>query len=231
MDEQDAVARVEQENARPEAQFCWLDGIGHGRLVSGCGPGFEDVQVAEHTVGTVTALPASAAQQAASHLRFRAVFSALARPRRTGGQPGRAAPPPRRRAPKAAAALRPGAVPLRRADIILPARGRGTIILTAACPRTGAAWTSAGTSFEPRSLKHRPDGAICAFPIPPSRPACSASTRPNPGPQRTGGCSAAPSAACSASRPTAGPGTPPAGPRPARTWPVAVGCQNLDYGL
>ena len=38
------------------------------------------------------------------------------------------------------AALRPEeAVALRRDDLILPARGRGTIILTAACPRTGAA--------------------------------------------------------------------------------------------
>src|SRR6266567_5303226 len=49
------------------------------------------------------------------------------------------------------AALRPEeAVALRRADLILPARGRGKIILTAACPRTGAAWTSTGTPFEPR---------------------------------------------------------------------------------
>ena len=38
------------------------------------------------------------------------------------------------------AALRPEeAVALRRADLVLPARGRGRIILTAACPRTGAA--------------------------------------------------------------------------------------------
>jgi integrase len=66
------------------------------------------------------------------------------------------------------AALRPEeAVALRRDDLILPARGRGTIILTAACPRTGAAWTSTGTPFEPRGLKHRPDGAIRVVPIPP----------------------------------------------------------------
>jgi integrase len=38
------------------------------------------------------------------------------------------------------AALRPEeAVALRRDDLILSARGRGTIILTAACPRTGSA--------------------------------------------------------------------------------------------
>ena len=66
------------------------------------------------------------------------------------------------------AALRPEeAVALRRADLILPARGRGRIILTAACPRTGAAWTSTGTPFEPRGLKHRPDGTIRLVPIPP----------------------------------------------------------------
>ena len=66
------------------------------------------------------------------------------------------------------AALRPEeAVALRRADLILPARGRGTIILTAACPRTGSAWTSTGSSHEPTGLKHRPDGAIRVVPIPP----------------------------------------------------------------
>ena len=65
-------------------------------------------------------------------------------------------------------ALRPEeAVALRRADLILPARGRGTIILAAACPRTGSAWTGTGTPFEPRGLKHRPDGAIRVVPIPP----------------------------------------------------------------
>jgi integrase len=66
------------------------------------------------------------------------------------------------------AALRPEeAVALRRDDLILPACGRGRIILTAACPRTGTAWTSTGTPFEPRGLKHRPDGTIRIVPIPP----------------------------------------------------------------
>ena len=65
------------------------------------------------------------------------------------------------------AALRPEeAVALRRADLILPARGRGTIILTAACPRMGSAWTGTGTPFEPRGLKHRPSGTIRVVPIP-----------------------------------------------------------------
>jgi integrase len=66
------------------------------------------------------------------------------------------------------AALRPEeAVALRRDDLILPACGRGRIILTAACPRTGTAWTSTGTPFEPRGLKHRPGGTIRIVPIPP----------------------------------------------------------------
>jgi integrase len=66
------------------------------------------------------------------------------------------------------AALRPEeAVALRRDDLILPEDGRGKIILTAACPRTGAAWTSTGTPFEPRGLKHRPEGTIRVVPIPP----------------------------------------------------------------
>jgi len=38
VDEQDTVVRVEQEHARPKAQFCCLlGGVGHGRLVSGRG--------------------------------------------------------------------------------------------------------------------------------------------------------------------------------------------------
>ncbi len=66
------------------------------------------------------------------------------------------------------AALRPEeAVALRRKDLILPAHGRGTIIVTTARPRTGTAWTSTGTPHEPRGLRHRPDGTIRVVPIPP----------------------------------------------------------------
>ncbi len=66
------------------------------------------------------------------------------------------------------AALRPEeAVALRRADLVLAPHGRGKLILTAACPRTGSAWTSTGTPHEPRGLKHRPDGAVRVVPIPP----------------------------------------------------------------
>lgn len=65
------------------------------------------------------------------------------------------------------AALRPEeAVALHRDDLIVPEHGRGRIILTLACPRTGTAWTGTGTPHEPRSLKHRPDGAIRVVPIP-----------------------------------------------------------------
>ena len=59
------------------------------------------------------------------------------------------------------------AVAVCRDDLILPVHGRGKIILTAACPRTGTAWTSTGRPHEPGGLKHRPDGAIRAVPIPP----------------------------------------------------------------
>ena len=66
------------------------------------------------------------------------------------------------------AALRPEeAVALRVGDLILPPHGRGKLILTRACPRTGTAWTATGSTHEPRGLKHRPQGAIRAVPIPP----------------------------------------------------------------
>lgn len=67
------------------------------------------------------------------------------------------------------AALRPEeAVTLRCTDLILPARGRATIVLAAACPRTGTAWTNTGTPHEARGLKHRPDGTIRVVPVPPA---------------------------------------------------------------
>jgi integrase len=52
------------------------------------------------------------------------------------------------------AALRPEeAVALRQADLILPPHGRGKLILTGACPRTGSAWTSTGTPHSPRCCR------------------------------------------------------------------------------
>jgi integrase len=66
------------------------------------------------------------------------------------------------------AALRPEeAAALRQDDLILPARGRGRILLSTACPRTATAWTSTGTPYEARGLKHRPSGTIRVVPIPP----------------------------------------------------------------
>lgn len=65
-------------------------------------------------------------------------------------------------------ALRPEeAVALRRSHLTLPARGRGVMILTGACPRTAAAWTSNGRPHEPRGLKHRPTGTVRIVSIPP----------------------------------------------------------------
>ena len=66
------------------------------------------------------------------------------------------------------AALRPEeAVALRLADCDLPGSGWGVLQLALATPRTAAAWTSDGTSYEQRGLKHRPDGAIRLVPAPP----------------------------------------------------------------
>jgi hypothetical protein len=55
-----------------------------------------------------------------------------------------------------------------------------------------------------------PTGRSASSPSRPSWSACSAATSATMAPRRTGGCSAAPAAACSASRSTAAPGTPPA---------------------
>jgi len=64
------------------------------------------------------------------------------------------------------AALRPEeATALTRSDCDLPGRGWGT--LTTACPRTATAWTSTGTPYQNRGLKHRPEHDIRQVPIPP----------------------------------------------------------------
>jgi integrase len=66
------------------------------------------------------------------------------------------------------AALRPEeAIALRSCDCRLPGCGWGMLALTAACPRTAAAWTGDGSSHEQRGLKHRPDGAVRMVPVPP----------------------------------------------------------------
>ena len=66
------------------------------------------------------------------------------------------------------AALRPAeAVALLARSCILPSRGWGQLTLTASLPRSARAWTGNGTPREPRSLKHRPEGASRTIPIPP----------------------------------------------------------------
>jgi len=66
------------------------------------------------------------------------------------------------------AALRPAeAVALRASSCTLPSRGWGQLTLTAPLPRSARAWTGNGTPREPRSLKHRPEGASRTIPIPP----------------------------------------------------------------
>ena len=66
------------------------------------------------------------------------------------------------------AALRPAeAVALRASSCALPSRGWGQLTLTGSLPRSARAWTGNGTPREPRSLKHRPEGAIRTVPIPP----------------------------------------------------------------
>ena len=66
------------------------------------------------------------------------------------------------------AALRPEeAIALRAADCYFPDCGWGMLTVTAAYPRTAAAWTGDGSSHEQRGLKHRPDGAVRMVPVPP----------------------------------------------------------------
>ena len=63
------------------------------------------------------------------------------------------------RAPTAAVSVNPS-------TIASPAHGRGKMILTAACPRTGTAWTSTGRPHEARGPKHR-SSTIRVVPMPP----------------------------------------------------------------
>ena len=114
------------------------------------------------------------------------------------------------------AALRPAeAVALRATSCALPSRGWGHLTLTASLPRSARAWTGNGTPREPRSLKHRPEGAIRTVPIPRSLPASCAGTCGPSGAPKMGGCSRVPAAARSAKASMAGSGTRPV-PRPAQ---------------
>jgi integrase len=109
------------------------------------------------------------------------------------------------------------AVALRRGDLFLPERGRGTIILAAACPRTGAAWTSTGTPHEPRGLKHRPGGAIRVVPMPPVLVRMLRRHLRQFGTTPDGRLFRGARGGMLSERSTAAPGTPPARQRSART--------------
>jgi integrase len=66
------------------------------------------------------------------------------------------------------AAMRPSeAVMLREADLYLPSKGWGTIVLAASASRAGMAWTDHGTSRQERGLKHRAASETRTIPIPP----------------------------------------------------------------
>jgi integrase len=66
------------------------------------------------------------------------------------------------------AALRPSeAVVLREADLHLPKKGWGRIVLAASASRAGTAWTDHGTARQERGLKHRADNETRTIPIPP----------------------------------------------------------------
>ena len=66
------------------------------------------------------------------------------------------------------AALRPSeAVMLREADVYLPAKGWGRIVLAASASRAGRSWTDHGTARQERGLKHRAEHETRTIPIPP----------------------------------------------------------------
>ncbi len=57
------------------------------------------------------------------------------------------------------AALRPGeAATLRKANLALPAKGWGELVLESSTPEVGASWTDSGRRREERQLKHRARG-------------------------------------------------------------------------
>jgi hypothetical protein len=93
-------------------------------------------------------------------------------------------------------------------DCDLPASGWGTLTLAAACPRTGSAWTSTGTPYEPRGLKHCPERSVRVVPVPPPLVALLRHHLTSHGTTPDGRLSAAQEAACSAKASTPGPGTP-----------------------
>lgn len=66
------------------------------------------------------------------------------------------------------AALRPAEVNrLRDVDCKLPETGWGELVLVQSAARSNARYTDSGESWEERTLKHRPAGAVRVVPIPP----------------------------------------------------------------
>ena len=66
------------------------------------------------------------------------------------------------------AGLRPGeAATLRKANLALPAKGWGELVLESSTPEAGASWTDSGRRREERQLKHRARGETRVVPSPP----------------------------------------------------------------
>ncbi len=66
------------------------------------------------------------------------------------------------------AALRPGeAATLRKANLALPSKGWGELVLESSTPEAGASWTDSGRRREERQLKHRARGETRVVPSPP----------------------------------------------------------------
>jgi hypothetical protein len=91
-----------------------------------------------------------------------------------------------------------------------PTSGWGMLRLASAAPRTAAAWTSDGTSYEQHGLKHRPEGTIRMVPAPPVLVAMLRAHHTAYGTAPDGRLFRGTAAARSADRSTAVPGTPPA---------------------
>jgi hypothetical protein len=65
-------------------------------------------------------------------------------------------------------ALRPAeAATLRKANLALPAKGWGELLLESSTPEAGASWTDSGRRREERQLKHRAKGETRVVPCPP----------------------------------------------------------------
>jgi integrase len=83
------------------------------------------------------------------------------------------------------AALRPSeAVILREADLYLPRKGWGRIVLAASASRAGTAWTDDATARQKRGLKHRADNETRTIPVHPALVRLLRARRTAPSPAR-----------------------------------------------